>query len=295
MIKQLIEDLAYDRVTLGQGLTRAKLIASKIQNTVFKEWVNQELQGYNSEDKLPDYRKIPCQTSIIVGLPFGGQDIIPTAVNDPKLARFYNEHPVTGAITHIESTLKDVVDEINITIQLPGNLALLLAKPFLEDIEARGGGVRGVRKKFVKATYENIIELTKQKLLDTLLELHDQFPNLENEFVATRENLNKVNNIVTNNIWGNNNPINVASGQKVIQKDVMNNIDFVNYSKLETLGVKKEEIEELKTIVDNNKDNKSTLQEKTMKWVTPVITGVVARGLYEHVPQIMEFVTNLTK
>lgn len=295
MIKELIEDLAFDKITLSQGLTRAKIITSKIQNAAFKQWINKEFQGYTNDDTIPNYREIACQTSLVISLPFGGQDVIPLAVTDPDLKDFYNLHKVFESITFIESTLNNLTDKVNITIQLPSNLAILLADPFKEDIESRGGGLRAATKKFGKAAYQNIIESTKQKLLDTLLELNQQFPDLENEFMATKENVSKVNNIVTNNIWGNNNPINIAAGQEVTQKDITNNINFDDYSKLEKLGVEEEQIEELKAIVNNHKGDKSTLQEKTMKWVTPVITGVVSRGLYEYAPQIMDFVIKLAK
>ncbi|MBD2752620.1 AbiTii domain-containing protein [Spirosoma validum] len=295
MIKQLIEDLAFDRITLGQGLTRAKLIASKTQNSSLREWVNQELQGYPNDDQLPDYRALPCQTEIIIGLPFGGQDIIPVGVADPTLRRYYDEYRVTDGITHIESTLKDLTDEINIVVQLSTHLARTLANRFQSNITARGGGLQGVRKQFRKASYQEIIELTKQKLLDTLLDLYEQFPNLENEFMATKENLNKVENIVNNHIWGNNNPVNVATGQNVVQKDITNNIGFSDYSKLESLGVQKEEIDDLKEIVKDNQGDKSVLKEKVMKWVIPVVTGVTSRGLYDYAPQIMEFAKKLVE
>lgn len=293
MIKQLIEDLAYDNITLSQGLTRAKLIASKTQNSILREWVNQELQGYVGQDYLPDYRKIPCQTSIVIGLPFGAQDVMPVIVDEPDVQQFYNQHLVTEAITHIESTLRDISNQINITVQMPDSLALLLAEPFHQNIEERRGGVRAVVKKFGKAVYQSIIERTKQKLLDMLLDLHEQFPNLEDEFMATKENLSKIENIVTNHIYGNNNPVNVAAGKRVTQKDITNNIGLTDFSKLESFGVSKYDIKELQEIVQSNQGDKTVLKEKVMKWVIPIITGVTSRGLYDYAPQIMEFAQKL--
>lgn len=261
MIKQLIEDLAYDKITLGQGLTRAKLIASKTQNIAFKEWVNREIQGYGNTDQVPEFRKISCQTSLVIGLPFGAQNVMPVVINDPEVAHYYHQHIVTDSINQIESALRSLTDQINITLQLPGQLALILGQPFQDDIQRQNGGLRAVTKMVGKARYENIIESTKQVLLDTLLELHDQFPNLENEFKATTENIKKVQNIVTNHIHGNNNPINLATGEKVTQKDITNNIGFIDYSRLESLDVQKEEIEHLKEIVETSKGDKSVLNE----------------------------------
>ena len=61
-----------------------------------------------------------------------------------------------------------------------------------------------------------------KKLPDTLFKLDNQFPNLTNEFDNTKANMEKVQNIITNNIYGNNNPLNIAAGQHVEQKDIKN-------------------------------------------------------------------------
>jgi hypothetical protein len=78
--------------------------------------------------------------------------------------------------------------------------------------------VVGGYRKIGKGQFQNVIELTKQKLLDTLLELDTQFPNLTNEFDNTKANMEKVQNIITNHIYGNNIPVNIAAGLTVEQK-----------------------------------------------------------------------------
>lgn len=76
MIKELIKDLVYENIDLSQGLTRAKLIAYKLNNTQFKDWLTTELNGYSDQkDDLPKYRKIPCQLFAELFVPFGGSRI----------------------------------------------------------------------------------------------------------------------------------------------------------------------------------------------------------------------------
>ena len=55
MIKELIKDLTYDKISINQALTRAKLIAYEINNEDFKNWINKELNGYLTDNKLPEY------------------------------------------------------------------------------------------------------------------------------------------------------------------------------------------------------------------------------------------------
>ena len=49
MIKDLIKDIAYDKISVTQALTRAKLIAYKIRNDTFKNWISNELNGYEAK------------------------------------------------------------------------------------------------------------------------------------------------------------------------------------------------------------------------------------------------------
>ena len=72
MIKQLIKDIAYDSISLSKALTISKLIAAKIKNQTFKNWLTKELEGYEYDDvTLPDYRKVWSPITLIAELQFG--------------------------------------------------------------------------------------------------------------------------------------------------------------------------------------------------------------------------------
>jgi hypothetical protein len=64
---------------------------------------------------------------------------------------------------------------------------------------------------------------------------------------------------------------------------------------LKSYGVENEEIIELKEIIKNDSSNKTVFKEKAMKWLGGVTSAVVGRGVYEHLPQIVEFVHRLTQ
>jgi len=61
MIKELVKDISYDKITLNQALTRAKLVAYKIDNNEFISWINKELNGYDNLDIVPEYREFYCE------------------------------------------------------------------------------------------------------------------------------------------------------------------------------------------------------------------------------------------
>jgi len=61
MLKELIHNLANDKISLSSGLRQAKVIAKKIKNQDMLEWIDNELNGYeidpdDSNYNLPPYR-----------------------------------------------------------------------------------------------------------------------------------------------------------------------------------------------------------------------------------------------
>jgi hypothetical protein len=136
--------------------------------------------------------------------------------------------------------------------------------------------------------------LTKQKLIDTLIELEDEFPNLINDYNMSKENNDEVQNIITNHIYGNNNSTNVAAGVSVNQNLVHNYLTDEDWAKLKTLGISEIQIEELKKIVETSCNDKLTFVGKTMKWLGSVSASVAGRGLYENIPATTDFIHKMT-
>jgi len=287
MIKDLISDLSYDKIQLSQALSRSKLLAYKINNDDFKEWLRKELEGYEHNYKLlPEYRKISCQMFITHSLPNGQQHSKPVMVSDGASTEFQEEVnylKILEPISIIERQISQLTDSGFIQLTAEEALSISHGDRFQKWVV---GGYRKVHK----GQFQNIIELTKQKLLDTLLELNDQFPNLTNEFDKTSDNMQKVKNIITNNIYGNNNPINVAVGTNVEQKDINNAFSDNDYSELEKLGIDKKEINDLRLIVQTYSKDKAALKQKALKWFGSVSASVAAKGFYDNLPAISEFI-----
>jgi hypothetical protein len=114
------------------------------------------------------------------------------------------------------------------------------------------------------------------------MELENEFPNLLNDYVMNKENNEKAQNIITNNIYGSNNPTNIAAGHGVTQKVTINMISSEDENKLKKLGVEAEQIAELKLILSNAANDRPTLAGKVMKWLGTVTASLAGRGLYEN-------------
>lgn len=298
MIKQLIIDLTYDNIRLSQGLTRAKLIASKIKNELYKNWLTKELEGYKMDDPLlPSYRTIFAPIQLVLEMPTGQTHNFPIKATgdeiDEKLKTFINFHAITEPISIVEAQILENTNPHGF-VDIPAPVISVLSEPYKPHIIMYKGVIRKGFREINKIHYQSVIELTKQKLIDTLIELESEFPDLINDYAMTSENEKKVETIITNHIYGNNNPLTIAAGQNVEQSGVTNSISTEQYSELERLGVEKEDIHKLQEIVSLSGKDKQSLKDKSMKWLGGVLASVAGRGLYENIPTITNFINHLT-
>jgi hypothetical protein len=67
-MSKLLNQLSQDEIALSVGLQRLLVIANKIHNVDLSSWVIKELDGYESSDELPSYRKTSSHNIIYSGI-----------------------------------------------------------------------------------------------------------------------------------------------------------------------------------------------------------------------------------
>ncbi|CAH0255794.1 hypothetical protein [Chryseobacterium sp. Bi04] len=291
MIKDLIEDLTFDKITLSQALTRAKIISYKINNSDFKDWLQSEINGYKNVP-LPEYRNISCEVfAEISDLMRGGTRTIPMDVSNLENTlgteySFYNMR-MTQSIGTLEMGLeKDKGKGSSYGyIYFPSEFAKTLA-----SMSPDGQFITAVKRRVHLSEIDYILEQTKQKLLDTLLELNNTFPDLENTFSnQNKVDDQKVQTIVNHNIYGNYANSNIGVGDNIKQDiNVNNNIQEL-VKELERIGVEKEDITEVAKII--NTETKENVSKKIFSWVGKIATKAVEKGIDLQVPLLIETVS----
>ena len=79
-VKQLQGEVNDNNFPVSSILRKAKIIASKLEQKDFLNWIDKELSGYSSEEKVPEYR-------IVRGIPQGYNPYrgwIPYLINNPE-------------------------------------------------------------------------------------------------------------------------------------------------------------------------------------------------------------------
>ena len=291
MIKSLIKDLAYDKITLSQGLTRTKLVQSKLKVEELGNWLTSELNGYRDKDGAPDYRKIQVK---IIGDFVGafGQQWRNTPLILDQLGKeldidFY-DHTVLASIKAIEDALAGASKDDSIMIPFGQIFVTKLA-----DLYRRNDNTMHLMSAgaiILPSQYRVILEQTKQRLLDTLLELDEKFPSMNDDFVATKESKEQAKNIVNYHIYGGSNNTNLGVGDKVVIRDNVQEMtaDLKEFSELlKRLNVPTEEVESIKQIVTSNEPKQSKFS-KAMKWIGQLSTKMITKGIELKLPEIIE-------
>ena len=291
-MKTLITKIANNQITLSDALLQSKIITHKINNTIFKKWLKKETEGYKSnDDMLPSYRKIANRMEL--SLELGGEkQPIPFNLS-PEFEDSVNFYQIIESISIVEEEVKKGSRKILYPIEMVQHVFSSLSKKTQDMINLyqMRGAILKLEGEINILSYKNVIDQTKNKLLDILLELDYEFPNIKNEYTMNKENNDKTNNIITNNIYGNNAPINLSTGDNSNQTIVVN--ENIDYSKIKNLGVDENYIDELKKIISETKNDKSSLFKRVMGWLSSVTSSLSARALYDNIPKLLEHLSSI--
>lgn len=107
-----------------------------------------------------------------------------------------------------------------------------------------------------------------------------------------KEEAKSTQNFITNNLNGNNNSVNNAIGSDInIYSINKNTLNEAQRSELKDIGVQDAQIEELNEIVSEETNDTSERSKRIFAWVSSVTASMVSRGIYDHIPQLCQFVS----
>lgn len=282
MIKQLIMDLSYDNITLSKALMRAKIIAHRIENPEFKDWIKKELNGYVVGDSIPEYRQLQCELFATL-VHYGNERLVPYMFGDAdkEFEEAINPMKIYQSVSQIENSIKDNEEPFGYK-DLPRNVVPIFQE--LTDNKL----ITSVKARVQMSQISNILNLVKQTLIDTLLELDDTFPNLQDKYQNTDENQKKTDTIINNHIYGDNNSSNIGVGNDFSQS--ITNNQYYKFKKfisaLETMGIPNEDIDKIRDLADKEKGK--PIGKKIIEWVGDLAQKATEKGVELQVPKILE-------
>lgn len=136
LLQQIQKDAIDGSTDIATVLRKCRVLAQRLKNEEFKQWINYELNGYPSQDALPNYRVIRCQSSGHFSGRFGKQ-LRNAPISMTCIPQEIREHLIKVFFTEGVSALQDLVrDNENGTLQemWPPELYVMVGQQIYQDM-----------------------------------------------------------------------------------------------------------------------------------------------------------------
>lgn len=286
LVSDIINDLIDNDKSLNSALLKTKVLASRIRNKDLSEWVHKESNGYDTESELPKYRKnigTYIKGDYILGnMKYTDQPIPIIGIPD-KFKTTLSTVNFTNSISSLESY---VSGKKSSTLILPLSAEVVgileenwvnMGNPYLNMINAR--------KVIATNSINEILAQVRNKLLDFMLEIDNEYGNLTEikDLSEKSSEISKIMNQTIINNTGDGNVLNTGAKAKIeakikIQK---NNLEELK-NHLKDIGISEIDTNELIEILNEEKPNyeKGIFGEKTNSWIQKMM-GKALNGTWE--------------
>lgn len=234
---EIQKDCFDSNVQLSDLLRKCLYLAHKIKNENFVKWVNDELNGYQKTEELPTYRIFNC---VVKGDFSDGYNLYHNCpINIKKFPKplqdAYGVMRVNNSVSSIEALVAK--DSTSTVIQRPWDTSIvqLISKGY-EDRE-----VIKIWSESPTHLYKAILDGIKTRILQFVLEVENQIPNIEDIKLSNLDDEQKkiISNNFYNHIYGN---ANVANASENFNQNLqVQSNDLIDKLLSELLEMKKQE------------------------------------------------------
>ena len=209
LLDEIRSDLVNESASLANTLRKAKILAYDIGLPEFSEWVEFELNGYQSRENVPEYRQItPMNLGTFAGPGRMTSNVVLPTVNLPDIVREFAENLIFfDGVGELEAQASTE----SLRRKWPQELIMLSR----DSIGMAGGmALIDAEQPIPPHTVVGILDQVKNRLLDFVLGLQEN--NITSEDLKNRTVAPEIaKNVFHFNIHGDRNI--VASGENVNQ------------------------------------------------------------------------------
>jgi hypothetical protein len=277
ILTDIIEQLIDSNNSITDSLLKIKVLASRLKNKTLYDWVNNELSGYENNDEVPEYRVSGC---LLVGNIMNGNwhlrnQILATI----GLPDFIRKHIDKLTLNQAISVLERILEENNnpLAYAVPAEILGYLTENY-QNMGNYYATVYSARKQIDLSAVQHIISEVRNKALDLLLKLEEEF-GMEIDLQELVKKKTQANEIINNTMKqtiinkGDGNVINTGNESSISNKVHIEKSNFQDLKKaLKDNYVGDEEINELETIIKEKPDYERKLfGPKVNNWIQKMI------------------------
>lgn len=194
---KIIIDLIKNEIDISQALEILSLLLEDIKDKKIKNWVNKEINGYDSKDELPPYRIVNAS---LTGTLKSYTQVI-SHVNipiDPNEEKILSKHKVLCGINELLQMSEAEKENDQHSLYIPVNIAYINTVALIDD----SFEITHASLHLSLYAYTNIIGKLKSKILSILKELEKNYGNLDEYYIdfssSKKENIvsQKIINII---------------------------------------------------------------------------------------------------
>lgn len=280
LLEQIKEEAVAADSDLATLLRKCCVLAARLQNATLKKWTMFELNGYTKVKDIPDYRKFSAQSfgnfSGYAGRSLTNAPIpllnVPSEYRD-GVSRFWFLESVAELQSLAESEKNGTIYQ-----NWPADLVAHLARSFYQDMN-----MLSAHKAVSVTSVIKILETVRNRILNFVLELENEFPDVGEKAGEPILDKVKVDNLVSKLILKDVANVSIGCGQVAQQATV--NIEMGNWALLEGLlkGLKiaQDDIAELKAILkEEQPKSKTKFGDRLSVWLGG-LTAKAAQGVYD--------------
>lgn len=297
LIESILQEITDSSKPLSNALRKSKVLANILKNRDLELWINSELNGYQNDQPVPDYRKFSIHAKgKFQNIAETITVIIPSICLEDKYKEWATIAEIRESVDSIDDFLRS--EQVDFGIPWPGDLIpLLQKKPILENHTITSGW-----KVITRSNFLNIQNTVRTKIMDFVLELKNQNPEFGDfDFLSSADDslVMEANQVILNhfpNFSGN-----LVIGSNGIVQDMNLEITQNDFGELkeqlQKLGISEKELDELqRAILEDGKIDQKPFGKKVSAWIKDILsnTGTAALKIGESVASdlISKLLTN---
>lgn len=209
---KIIKDLIMDKINVLQAMQSLSFMLEDINDaeSKIKKWVNNEINGYKNQSDIPEYRKTNAilMGNVQVGYSLYKNINIPLA--DKKAIELLTKIQIKEPLSIVMQLAKAEIESENHSLLLDVNIALV------NHYQQTNGDVISASRHLSIYTYNNILALIKDKLLDIFKVLEENYGNLDELYIDFSDDTKKEEVVKQiQSIVYNDNSISIGNNNKI--------------------------------------------------------------------------------
>lgn len=206
---KIIKDLIMDDINALQAMHSLDLMLEDMDKSEIKNWVNNELNGYQKKDDIPQYRKI---NAVLMGnVQFGSRlyKNMNIPLSDIEAIKMFNQVEIRDPISKIIQMAKAENETEEHCLLLVANTILV------NHYQETNGDVISAYRKLGLYAYNNILAVIKDKLIEVFKLLEKNYGNLDKLYIDFSDNSKKDIIKELGTIVYNDNSINIGDNNQL--------------------------------------------------------------------------------